>query len=197
MTVSAAESLSDDALWAGLQEHVHATLGIVGIPKMLAARSEEAAKAKWVARARGVLDKLSARVPLIAAGPGRFAVGDGVELQLDIHTAIVVVDGAPRITTMIAFDPAALILTTVGSRRWGGRWTSSLAGQETSRPIMERDDPGVDATEFPWVAQNPGHPGPWTSAATAEEARGAATAEDIGFERLSSLFGEFQEASHE
>lgn len=182
----------DDSLWIGLQEYVQATLGEVGISKMLGVRSDEDAKKLWASSVRPVRARLRGHLALVEAGPARVRVDRAVAVQFGVNRAIIEVDGRPEIRTMIVSDPAAVALATVGSARWGGPWDARLNEWGTTRPVVARDGLGDDVDLFPWVAQNPGAPGPWTAAASAAAARRAAIAEDAGFERVSSLFEEFE-----
>jgi len=185
--------VSDDALWQGLQTHVRDTMGIVGIPKMLAVQGEDAARVAWTARVRPVLSALAAHVPVTERGPALVGVGDGVQLQFGIHDVVISVEDAPRWRCMILVAPAAVALAAVGRRRWGRAWVEALEAHPTSRPIRPRET-AHDAGEFPWVAQNPGGPAPYTVAVTEDDARLAAHAEELGVQRVSSLFEEFKEA---
>ena len=183
--------LNDEHLWVGLNEHVRSTLGVVGVSKMLGARDDQDAKAKWVSRVRPELEMIARRAPLTEVGPARFALENGITVQLRIHRVTVLRDDVPRISAMIAARPAAVTLAAVGRARWGSDWRRALEALGSARRVVAREDIDPDVTVFPWVAQNPGTPGPWVSAATAEEARESGLAQDIGSERVSLLFDQF------
>jgi hypothetical protein len=185
-------ALDDDFLWSGLTEHVHATMGIVGIAKMLKAPDDATAKEQWAGRVREVLQRLAVHVSVAPDGPARFTISDHVAVQFGIHEAVVLVDGDHRIRMMIGFDPAGTLLSTVGFARWGSRWDDDLASGVAERTIVFREGPASYAATFPWVAQNPGGLAPWTCAATAEEARRAGLVEDLGFAGVAALFQKLQ-----
>jgi hypothetical protein len=185
----------DEFLWAGLTEYVHSTMGIVGIPKMLKAGDGDTAEALWSRRVRGVLDLLAVRVPVSPNGPARFSICDDVAIQFDIHEVFVLVHGEQRVRTLIFSGPAATVLSAVGNARWTGAWDTALAAEAPARNIVFSKGPATYAATFPWVAQNPGGPAPWTCAASAEEARRAGRAEDLGFARVATLFQQFQEGT--
>ncbi len=196
MSADGAPAIDDAALWAGVNEHVRATRGYLGFSKMLGARDDEDAARRWLGAVRPILDRLAPVVTLRYSGPARLEVDHGIAMQLHIHDVTLFADDVPRLKTMMLFDPAALTLALVGRRRWGDRWSTALLGHGSRRPVVPRSV-GTDTETFPWVAQNPGTPGPWTSAATQIDAEIAANAEDLGFDRVTALYRNFEGATNE
>ena len=47
---------------------------------------------------------------------------------------------------------------------------------------------GTDPAQFPWVAQDFRRPGPWTVAASEQEAREVARIENLGYDWVASFF---------
>ncbi|WP_345800706.1 hypothetical protein AAIB33_14690 [Microbacterium sp. AZCO] len=90
---------------------------------------------------------------------------------------------------MLLVDPAAVTLALVGLERWGSTWSEALDAAGESRTVVADEDTDDESQAFPWIAQKPGAPGPWVSAASPEEARAAGIAEDIGFDEVSTVFG--------
>lgn len=71
--------MSGDAeLWDGLTEHIHSTMGQVGIPKMLGASSEGEARRRWLSHVAPFLSDLRAVVGVEAAGPPTDAEAGGL-----------------------------------------------------------------------------------------------------------------------
>ena len=191
-----ASTIEDAVLWTAVNEHMRATRGYVGFSKMLGARDDEDAAGRWLAGVRPILDRLAPIVTVRHTGSARLEIEHGVAMQLHIHNATLLADGVPRLRTLLLLDPAALTLTLVGRQRWGDRWDDSLLRHGSVRPIVPRVH-GSDIEEFPWVAQNPGMPGPWTAAATEVDAELAANAESLGFDRVATLYRTFEETTDE
>lgn len=59
------------------------------------------------------------------------------------------------------------------------------------------ENPGLGEMNLPWVAQDPGGPAPWVSAATRDKARDSVVAQGIGYARVSALFREFADARND
>ncbi len=182
---------SDGVLWAGLNAHMFAVFGgHVGVVKMLKAPDEGVAAARWGARVRPVLSGLAGRLPVSEVGAVLWSVGDGVSLQFDVGWVEVLVGGVRRVRTMILNRPVAVTLVVVGWQRWGSAWTAELLARPSSHPVVPRVTAN-DVEEYPWVAQNPGGPSPFTKAVSEEEARLVAVAEELGDEAVGALFDEF------
>lgn len=134
--------MSGDAeLWDGLTEHIHSMMGLVGIPKMLGASSEDEAREKWLQRVTPFLADLREVVGVEAAGPARLRVDDALILQLGMHDFTLGVDEKPLIETSYFVDPAGAVLALVGWERWDDEWLDLLRGQGTPRPIRMNDSP--------------------------------------------------------
>jgi len=183
--------VADERLWGGLQEYVRQTLGDVGIFKMLGLRSEDKAGPHWLSRVRPMIEALSVVVPILEVGPARLSLPDGVSVQLTIHGCIISVEESPRWSTRMSSDPAAVSLAALGRQRWGDAWVGSL-GSAPGRPVVTRTPGSFGIETYPWAAQNPGGPAPYTSAASEEDARLAAVAEERGGVAVSGLFVEFE-----
>lgn len=183
--------VADERLWDGLQEYVLQTMGHVGIFKMLGLRSEDEAGPHWLSRVRPMIEALTAVLPVSEAGPARLVLPDGVTVQLTIHGCIIAVEDSPRWSTGMHCDPTALALAALGRQRWGDAWVTSL-GAAPGRPAVPRTPGSFEIETFPWVAQNPGGPAPYTSAASEADARLAAVAEERGSVAVRELFVEFE-----
>ncbi len=183
--------VADERLWGGLQEYVLQTMGHVGIFKMLGLRSDEEAGPHWLSRVRPMIAALTAVLPVSEAGPARLALPDGVTVQLTIHGCIIAVEDSLRWSTRMHCDPTAVTLAALGKQRWGDAWVGSL-GTAPGRPVVPRTPGSFEVEMFPWVAQNPGGPAPYTSAASEADARLAAVAEARGNVAVRELFVEFE-----
>jgi len=183
--------VADERLWDGLQEYVRQTMGNVGIFKMLGLRSEEEAGPLWLSRVRPMIETLSAVVPVSTVDTARLALPDGVSVQLTIHGCIISVENSPRWSTRMSSDPAAVTLAALGRQRWGDSWVGSL-GSAPGRPVVTRTPGSFGIETYPWVAQNPGGPAPYTCAVSEEDARLSAVAEERGSVDVSELFVEFE-----
>ncbi len=181
----------DEQLWDGLQQYVRETMGQVGIFKMLGLRSEQAAGPYWASRVRPLIDALASTVPISIVGPARLTLSDGVDMQLTIHDCIISVDGAPRWSTGVNVDPEALVVAVIGGQRWEASWVRSL-GNASKRHVVWTPPGSFGSDALPWVAQNPGGPAPYTSAASEADARLAAAAEERGSVEVQRLFAEFE-----
>lgn len=186
--------VADERLWNGLQEYVRQTMGYVGIFKMLGLRSEDEAGPHWLSRVRPMIEALAAVVPASMVGPARLALPDGVSVQLTIHGCIISVADSPRWTTGMNCDPTAVTLAALGRQRWGDAWVGSL-GSAPGRPVVIRTPGSFGEETYPWVAQNPGGPAPYTTAASEDDARLAAVAEERGGVAVRELFVEFEGSS--
>jgi hypothetical protein len=144
-----------------------------------------------------MLEALVELVPVTSVGPARFAVDDRVAVQFDIHEVVVCVDDVPRVRTMIAFDSAAVVVSVVAAERWGERWTDFVHTRGVPRTVVRLDGGDFDAEIFPWVAQRPGTPGPWTAGASEQDATIAGMAEDLGFSRVAPKFKELARAQND
>ncbi|ANG84393.1 hypothetical protein [Microbacterium aurantiacum] len=181
--------MSGDAeLWDGLTEHIHSMMGLVGIPKMLGASSEDEAREKWLQRVTPFLADLREVVGVEAAGPARLRVDDALILQLGMHDFTLGVDEKPLIETSYFVDPAGAVLALVGWERWDDEWLDLLRGQGTPRPIRMNDSPFGPWQNLLWVAQNPPHPGRWLVGETPAHAEIGGLGEDLGFTVVSDIF---------
>lgn len=187
-------AVADERLWDGLQEYVLQTMGHVGIFKMLGLRSEDEAGPHWLSRVRPMIEALTAVLPVSEAGPARLVLPDGVTVQLTIHGCIISVQDSPRWSTRMSSDPAAVPLAALGRQRWGDAWVGSL-GSAPGRPVVTRTPRSSGIETYPWVAQNPGGPATYTSAASEDDARLAAVAEERGGVAVRESFVEFERRS--
>lgn len=187
----------DERLWLGLNEHIESTIGIIGIAKMLGARTRHEAMLVWLSSVRPQIAKLTNDVSVDVCGPALLTVDGVLSVQLDIHHAVIFRDGSRRVSTMILSELGAVVLAAAGHARWGDDWSRALMLAGPTRPLAYAEDnarTGLD--RLPWVAQNPGGPAPWVSAATREEARDSGVAQDIGYGPISALFAEFAKPRH-
>ncbi len=184
-------TISGDSLWVGLQAHLRDTKGYVGLMKLLGQRSETEAGAAWIASVRPVVDAMASATTVSVDGPARLDLGDGVKVQLDLHECIILVDDQARWVSLLRNDPAALAVAALARQRWGRDWVRAL-GEPHSRPVVRRSPGSFDDDVYPWVAQNPGGPAPYTSAASETDARLAAAAEERGSVEVQRLFAEFE-----
>ena len=87
---------------------------------------------------------------------------------------------------------ASLVTDALGYARWGDAWAGAVAdkARDTGRIVYADDD-----REFPWIAQNPPVPGPWTAAKTEELAVRAARAEALGPKKIAKLYERMRKRS--
>ena len=183
------QTLTDDALWAGLEHRVFSKFGVpVGISKMLGASDDKDGMKRWAAIVRPVIESLGSLFPVSCVGPVRFLIDSEVYLQFDISAVEIQIDDQTIARTMMALDPVALCVAMIGAKRWGPKWDALLAAECRPRRIAKRDEPSLTGSELPWVAQNPGGPAPWVAGSTESIARIAGLSEDIGAQRVIDLF---------
>ncbi len=184
-------AMFDQELWTGLQERVRVTKGYVGLDKMLRQRSEAAAGVAWLASVHPILDALGGITAPLIVGPARIAVADGIEIQFDLFYCVIFVDGEARWSSAIYADPAAVSLAALARQRWSDEWVRAI-GEAPNRPIVLSQPAPTSEDSFAWVAQNPGGPAPYTTAASEADARLAAAAEERGSVEVQRLFAEFE-----
>lgn len=181
---------ADARLWIGLNDYVRSTRGVIGIPKLLGARTDDEARLTWLSWVRPELETLRLHVPLEETGPARVTVDGVLSIQLGILDAVVAYGGEERISVMRGLDLGAVVLGMIGKIRWGNDWLLACRGLAPPRRMVDASD-SPPAAGLRWVAQSPAGPGLLLSAATSSEGLEAGLANDIGVERISALYSQF------
>ncbi|WP_029145566.1 hypothetical protein [Microbacterium luticocti] len=174
-------------LWDAVVAEVKKRTGpYVSMAKFLHQPDEQKAGEYWVEQARGVIGAVvPGDVTLASSGEPVLLYPDGVSLRFDLSEVKIASHGTVLWRAARRPLAAAIVTEALGHARWGDQWDHLVAARAPKTgPIVQAD---VDR-EFPWIAQNPAVPGPWTGAKTEELALRAARAEALGPKKIARLY---------
>jgi len=181
-------------LWAAVEAAVKKQTGpFVSMAKFLHQPDEETAAQYWLGHARTLI--LAVPEQDVELAPDRGPVlqyANGVAVTFDLSQVTISTDAVPQWRAVRRPLTATVVTDALGLARFAHRWDQLLATQtHQPGPVVYTDDD----REFPWIAQNPSVPGPWTSAKTEELAHRAARAEALGPKKIAKLYERMRKRS--
>ena len=166
--------------------------GPVSAAKFLQQPDRSAAAEYWTRYAVEMLKAVPENARLGASGSPTVLFPPDVAVTFELHSVTISSNDQPELSTLIRPLAAATITDALGHARWGARWDELIATNAAKTgPVVHTDGD----REFPWIAQNPPVPGPWTSAKTEELAHRAARAEALGPKKIARLYERMRKRS--
>lgn len=179
------------ALYDSMSSDLLATYGGgVSIAKFLGEPDDDEARRSWSTRISRELAELppdALKSLVVSSDSATVSVSKEVAARFELGKVTVTILGDAVWRAALRPGFSAAIIAGLGWSRWAGRWIDALRirGAEPG-PIVR----GSDDEDFPWVAQRPGQPGPWTRARSELDAAVIADAESLGTPRLREVYEE-------
>lgn len=164
--------------------------GGVSIAKFLGKSDDDEARRSWSTRISRELAELppdALKSLAVSPDPATVSVSKEVAARFELGKVTVTILGDAVWRAALRPGFGAAIIAGLGWSRWAGRWIDALRSRGAEPGPIVR---GPDDEDFPWVAQRPGQPGPWTRAHSELGAAVIADAESLGTPRLREVYEE-------